>query len=131
MLPAGEWFVRGTLADYRHINTEKQITLRPGEEKSVGFTFNAGRVQFDITLNGGPYNGQLSWEVFEAKEDFSGNRRKVANASRVKPGHVTYLHAGEYIVHAFDPDNKATKSEMKFSVKAGDDFSLKLDFKKP
>ena len=131
ILPAGEWLVQATLADHRHLNTEKRIVIKPGEEQPYAFVFNAGQVRFDVTLSGTPWNGQVGWDVYDAKTDVSGKRRKVTRAWRVKSGKATYLPAGDYLVQALNPDNRDMKGETAFSVLPGKENKVTVEWKKP
>jgi Ca-activated chloride channel family protein len=130
-LPAGDWLVRAALADYRHVTTEKRISLKPGEEQPQEFLFNAGQVRFDVTLEGAPWSGQVAWNVYDAQADSSGNRRKITNAWRVKSGKITFLPAGDYLVQSSNPDNRGMKAEATFSIGAGKEKQITLDWKKP
>jgi Ca-activated chloride channel family protein len=131
LLPAGDWLVRGTLPDHRHVKGELNLSLKPGEQQQKELVYNAGEVRIDATLDGAPYPGQLGWEVLAAKADAEGKHAKVVDAWRVQSGQVTILQAGDYLLRAVVPDHRETKGETTFSVAAGESKAVTVDLRKP
>ncbi len=132
ILPAGDWVLQGTLADYRHINGEQTFTLKAGEDQLQKMIFNAGKVRVDVTVNENPHAGGVGWTVYagKASDALTGKRAKITDAWRKKSGHVTILHAGDYVMDGVVPDDRATKGSIAFGVAAGEEKSVTLNLAK-
>lgn len=129
ILPAGTWLISGYLPDARHVTTSQEITVPPGGEEAHQFVFGAGTIRVDVTKGGAPYGRLVGWDVYEAKADLAGKRRKIMGVWRVKSGRVTTLKAGDYVVTAVDVDQRATKGETALSIKAGEEVVVTVDLK--
>jgi len=130
LIPAGEWLVHGYFADYGHVKAAHELALGPGDEKTLDVNFHAGRVEFEITYDGKPFEGQAAWEILESKEDLSGNRRSIISGRRTESGYATFLHSGEYLIRMSDEADGAVRGEHLFTVRAGEDSKIRIDLSK-
>ena len=127
LLPAGTWLVAGVFADHNHVKTSMSIEVAPGSEVAHEFNFEAGRVRFDVTVNGQPTGDDLGLTVLGTKKDLAGNQKKIKDFWRVKSGYITLLKAGKYLVRGLLADQKEVKGEVVIDVKAGEEISLPIE----
>ncbi len=130
ILPAGDWLVRGELADHRHVAISKSIKVEPGSQVRHGFDFQAGRIRFDVTVNGKPSSDQVGISVYKPGLSLDGKRQRIANFWRKRSGHITILPKGKYVVDGLLADQRTTKGQTTIDVRAGEEKAVQIDLKK-
>lgn len=120
-LKPGNYQVRFTLADHRHINHVSNIEYSGGG-KIHDIVLNIGRVRFDVTYKQGgrPLDWQLGWTVLDTKTDFAGKRKKIASFWRVKSGYINWLPAGTWRLDGLVADARYMRLRTKITIKAGE-----------
>ncbi len=126
-MPAGRWLVEGVFADHKHVTTNMTIEVTPSSEVAHEFNFEAGKVRFDVSVNGQAANGQLGLTVYDLEKNLAGNRKKIANFWRVESGYITLLPAGKYLVRGLLADQNEVKGEVMIEVKPGEEIAVALD----
>jgi len=131
ILPAGDWQVDATLADHRHVQVKRTISVAPGSGTAHAFDFGAAAVRVDVTLGGTAFKGQAGWTVFGPEAATLDKKRpKIMGAWRVRSGHITILRAGKYLLAAVNADDRKQAGKTELSVVAGKPQTVAVDLKK-
>ena len=127
LLPAGSWLVNGVFADHKHVKTSMKIDVAAGSEGAHEFNFEAGKVRFDVTVDGKATPAGLGLTVMGLEKDLAGKRKKIASFWRVKSGYITLLPAGKYLVRGLLADQKEVKGEVTLEIGAGEEKALEFN----
>jgi len=120
LLPEGVYRVETTWGDASVIN--EKIEVKKNETSNINIVLNGGVLKLSaVDESNAPVSGSLLWEIYEAKQNLSGERKKVGTEYIAEP--QFYLTQGKYIA-VLSRENK--KIEQEFEVKAGERTELKI-----
>ncbi|QKQ25140.1 hypothetical protein [Candidatus Reidiella endopervernicosa] len=121
-LGAGSYLLK---AQYDLISAQTEIEIKPGTGTEPAINLNGGylRPTAALSAEGKPIERDVTFSLYELKQDLHGNRRRIDYRSH-KP--VWHLGAGKYLLKA-QYDLAYTEMEIEMNSGVGNDIKLNLD----